>query len=208
MREWLLVSTVSSKMCLSIGLTQTDKMQILCYNAMFLGSLLHLPWLGTGEMMWLTLAMCFRMVPCWCKISRREILLPWLELSITEATNTIGEPGFSATIRSRDITVYYACKEFTSKIIIVIIIFSLRSFRWLRASWGRAYLYTNCTSYFWIWHRHSSWVQGWGLTAPSRHCVVSRRFCNTFSWEPGRLPVYLQCTGHNIAPVFRAGKWL
>ncbi len=29
-----------------------------------------------------------------------------------EATNTIGEPGFIATIRSRDITVYYACKNF------------------------------------------------------------------------------------------------
>ncbi len=29
-----------------------------------------------------------------------------------EATNTIGEPGFNATIRSRDITVHYACKHF------------------------------------------------------------------------------------------------
>ena len=29
-----------------------------------------------------------------------------------EATNIIGEPGFNATIRSRDITVHYACKEF------------------------------------------------------------------------------------------------
>ena len=29
-----------------------------------------------------------------------------------EATNTIGEPGFIATIRSRDITVHYACKQF------------------------------------------------------------------------------------------------
>ncbi len=29
-----------------------------------------------------------------------------------EATNTIGEPEFSATIRSRDITVHYACKQF------------------------------------------------------------------------------------------------
>ncbi len=28
-----------------------------------------------------------------------------------EATNTIGEPGFIATIRSRDITVHYACKQ-------------------------------------------------------------------------------------------------
>ncbi len=29
-----------------------------------------------------------------------------------EATNIIGEPGFIATIRSRDITVHYACKQF------------------------------------------------------------------------------------------------
>ncbi len=29
-----------------------------------------------------------------------------------EATNTIGEPEFIATIRSRDITVHYACKQF------------------------------------------------------------------------------------------------
>ncbi len=41
-----------------------------------------------------------------------------------EATNTIGEPGFIATIRSRDITVYYACKQFML-LHCIVIIFSL-----------------------------------------------------------------------------------
>ncbi len=50
-----------------------------------------------------------------------------------EATNTIGEPEFIATIRSRDITVHYACKQFMHCKNCVII-FSLCSFRWLYAS--------------------------------------------------------------------------
>ena len=40
-----------------------------------------------------------------------------------EATNIIGEPGFNATIRSRDITVYYACKQFMLLHCIVIIFY-------------------------------------------------------------------------------------
>ncbi len=50
-----------------------------------------------------------------------------------EATNTIGEPEFSATIRSRDITVYYACKQFIHLHCKELII-SRCSFRWLYAS--------------------------------------------------------------------------